>query len=54
MLPPISVDHMMHLFNNCPSAYTSNVNKFYLERIPRRKEEPLSFKPERIDGNIGW
>jgi hypothetical protein len=53
-VPPITVDHMMHLFNSCPSAHASSVNKFYLERIPRKKVEPLSFRPDRASGNIGW
>jgi hypothetical protein len=54
MVPPISVDHMMHLFNDCPSASASNVDKFYLKRIPKKKVEPLSFRPERTNGNTGW
>lgn len=54
MMPPISVDHMMHLFNNYPAACAGNINRLYLDRIPRKKVEPVSVKPERMDENAVW
>lgn len=53
MVPPIGPEHMLHLFQDCPS--TSHINSdFYLQRIPRRKIEPIAFKSHSLDGNLGW
>lgn len=53
MVPPIGPEHMLHLFQNCPSMSQVN-SSFYLQRIPRRKIEPIAFKANSLNANLGW
>ncbi|KAJ8065344.1 hypothetical protein OCU04_006032 [Sclerotinia nivalis] len=53
MVPPIGSEHMLHLFQNCPAISQVN-SSFYLRRIPRRKIEPIVFKANSLDDNLGW
>ncbi|KAB8296949.1 hypothetical protein EYC80_002357 [Monilinia laxa] len=53
MVPPIGPEHMLHLFQNCPSISQID-SDFYLQRIPRRKIEPIVFKSHSLDDNLGW
>lgn len=53
MVPPIGPKHMLHLFQNC-SAISQVNSSFYLQRIPRRKIEPITFKANSLNDNLGW
>ncbi|KAF5873477.1 uncharacterized protein Bfra_004938 [Botrytis fragariae] len=53
MVPPIGPEHMLHLFQDCPSISDVNSN-FYLQRIPRRKIEPIAFNANSLSENLGW
>ncbi|TGO34116.1 hypothetical protein BHYA_0212g00210 [Botrytis hyacinthi] len=53
MVPPIGPEHMLHLFQDCPSISDVNSN-FYLQRIPRRKIEPIAFNVNRLSEDLGW
>ncbi|TGO09880.1 hypothetical protein BTUL_0151g00220 [Botrytis tulipae] len=53
MVPPIGPEHMLHLFQDCPSISDVNSN-FYLQRIPRRKIEPIALNANRLSENLGW
>ncbi|KAM0194450.1 hypothetical protein ACHAPC_000924 [Botrytis cinerea] len=53
MVPPIGPEHMLHLFQDCPSVSDVNSN-FYLQRIPRRKIEPIAFNANGLSENLGW
>lgn len=53
MVPPIGPEHMLHLFQDCPSISDVNSSS-YLQRIPRRKIEPIAFNANRLSENIGW
>ncbi|KAM0136732.1 hypothetical protein ACHAP3_004481 [Botrytis cinerea] len=53
MVPPIGPEHMLHLFQDCPSVSDVNSN-FYLQRIPRRKIEPIAFNANSLSENLGW
>ncbi|TGO56350.1 hypothetical protein BOTNAR_0225g00070 [Botryotinia narcissicola] len=52
MVPPIGPEHMLHLFQDCPSISDVKSN-FYLQRIPRRKIEPIAFNANRLSENLG-
>ncbi|KAF7948517.1 uncharacterized protein EAE97_003928 [Botrytis byssoidea] len=53
MVPPTGPEHMLHLFQDCPSISDVNSN-FYLQRIPRRKIEPIAFNANKLSENLGW
>lgn len=44
---------MLHLFQDYPSVSDVNSN-FYLQRIPRRKIEPIAFNANSLSENLGW